>query len=337
MLRFVAQRLAAIPVQLLGVTLVTFFMVRLLPGNPALLVVGPFANPDSIRAAQDRLGLGKPIWTQYYLYLEHAVRLDFGNSFFTQRPVSLDIIRRLPATFELITISLVVLIVLGVGLGTMIARRRGGPADRISYAYGLFSGALPDFWVGLVLIYILFFVLGWLPAPTGRLDPAIVPPPTRTGLLTVDSLLAGNFDAFRSAIYQLILPVATLVIVYMGPTLRMTRSMLKAMLDSDFVEYARANGFSNRTILRYALRNALPPVVTIVGLTYSFLLGGDVLVEQVFSWGGLGQYAVQAVTQSDYLAVQGVILVFAVFNLLVYLAVDIIHRLIDPRLEAGVA
>ncbi len=326
-----------IPVQVIGVTIITFFLVRLLPGNPAQLLTGPFATPDIVEAMERRLGLREPIWTQYWLYVQRIAHFDLGNSFATGQPIRNDIINRLPATLELITIALVLIVILGLGLGTLIALRPGGLADRLSFGYGLFAGALPDFWLGLVLVYLFFFKLGWAPAPLGRLDPSVIPPRKVTGFLTVDSLIAGNVSAFVSAVEHLILPVATLVFVYMGAILKMTRARLRDMLESDFVEYARAAGFSNKAILRYALRSALPPVVTIAGVTYSFLLGGAVLVETIFSWGGLGQYAVQSLTKSDYLGIQGVILTAAIFNLVVYLIVDVIDRIIDPRLEIAEA
>lgn len=335
MVKFVGKRLILIPAQLIGVTIITFFLVRLLPGNPAVLLAGPAgARPEIVHAIERRLGLHDPIWTQYWLYLKRVVRLDLGESFATGRPVQHDIFNRLPATLELITFALIVIIVIGVGLGTLIALRGGGIADRLSFGYGLLGGALPDFWLGLVLVYLFFFKLGWAPPPLGRLDTGFITPPRVTGFMTIDTLLAGNFAAFRSAVSHLILPVLTLVFVYMGPILKMTRARLRDMLEADFVEHARASGFSNRAVLRYALRSSLPPVVTLTGVTYSFLLGGAVLVEAIFSWGGLGQYAVQAVKASDYFAIQGVILTAAVFNLIVYLLVDLVDRIIDPRLEA---
>jgi len=332
MLRFIAKRLALVPIQAVGVTIITFFLVRLLPGNPAQQLAGPFGTPSVIASISKRLGLSKPIWTQYWLYLDNVIHFNLGTSFTTGRPVASDIGTRLPATLELITCALIVIVVLGIGLGTLIATRGGGIADRVSFVYGLLGGAFPDFWFGLVAVYLFFFELRWLPAPLGQLSISYATPPRVTGFVVIDSLLHGDIGAFGSALSHLILPVLTLVFVYMGPILKMTRSRLRDMLESDFAEHARAMGFDDRAVLRYALRSSLPPVVTLVGVTYSFLLGGAVLVETIFSWGGLGQYAVDAVRSSDYAAIQGVILVAAIFNLIVYLVVDIIDRLIDPRI-----
>lgn len=332
MLRFISRRLLFVIPQALGVTLITFFLVRLLPGNPILLLTGGYATPDTIAAMQQRVGLNLPLHEQYWRYLTQVVRLDLGNSWFTGRAISSDIGDRLPATLELITIALVISVAVGIGLGVIIALRPGGIADKGTFFYGLLAGALPDFWLGLVLVFLFFFLLGWLPAPLGRLDQGMEVQRI-TGFLTIDTLATGNFEAFGSALRHLVLPVATLVFVYTGAILKMTRATLQEMLNADFVEFARACGLSKYQTLRYALRNALPPVVTVVGITYSYLLGGAVLVEQIYSWGGVGQYAVQAVVKSDYLAVQAFVLVAAMFNLIVYLGVDIIDRLIDPRLR----
>lgn len=333
MTRLIARRLALLPLQVVGVTLVTFFLVRLLPGNPAQLIAGPYATPATVALTEKRLGLSGPIWSQYWIYVKDVVHLNLGVSFYTGHSILSDIEQRLPATLELITFALVIIVLVGMSLGTMVALRKGGVVDKLSFLYGLLAGALPDFWIGLILVYFLFFKLGWFPAPEGRLAADLTPPPRVTGFMTIDSLFAGNLTDFGSAVAHLALPVFTLVLAYMGPVLKMTRARLRDMLDSDFVEFGRASGLSDRALLRYAFRNALPPVITITGVTYSFLLGGAVLVEQIFSWGGLGQYAVQVLQASDYLAIQGVILVCAAFNLLVYLIVDIIDAVIDPRIN----
>jgi ABC-type dipeptide/oligopeptide/nickel transport system permease component len=330
-LRFILRRLALIPIQAIGVTLVTFLLVRLLPGNPAQRLAGPFAGPQAVKAESDRLGLGQPLWTQYWKYLDQVVHLQLGTSFTTGQPVSQEIFDRLPATLELITVALVISVVLGIGLGAFIALRQGSLLDKLTFGYGLLAGALPDFWIGLLLVYLFFYKLGWAPAPTGQMGIGYACP-RHTGFLLIDCVIAGQWGAWWSAITHLILPVATLVFVYMGAILKMTRSRLSEVLDADYVRYAERLGITRLQTFRYALRNALPAVVTISAVTYSFLLGGAVLVETIFSWGGLGQYAVQAVQGSDYPALQGVILIAAIFNLIVYLLADVIDRVIDPRL-----
>jgi ABC-type dipeptide/oligopeptide/nickel transport system permease component len=331
MTKYVLKRLAFLPPQIIGVTLITFLLVRLLPGNPAVLLLGPDATPLGVARMDQRLGLSHPLYVQYALYLNNLIHGNLGTSFYTGQPVTSEIGQRLPATLELITYSLIVMVVLGLLGGAFVAWRPKGIVDRVAFVYGMLAGALPDFWLGLLLLYFFFFKLGWLPPPVGRIASNIPPPPHVTGFYTIDSVLSRDWPALASSVEHLILPVTTLVLAYMGSILKMTRASLSEVLQSDMIEFARASGLSRIDILRYGLRNAFPPIVTVIGLSYGFLLGGAVLVETIFSWGGLGQYAVQAVLNSDYAALQGFLLVAAIFNLFVYLAVDIVNRIVDPR------
>jgi len=223
-------------------------------------------------------------------------------------------------------------VLIGVPLGVAVANNRGGTVDRLVFTYGMLAGSLPDFWIGLVLILIFFYALGWAPAPVGQLGMAVSPPDHITGAYLLDALLTRDWRSFVSALSQLVLPVATLVLVYMPLVLKTTRSTMEEMLDSNFVLQARASGLSRRTQLRYALRNALPSIVTIVGILFWFLLGGAVLVETIFAWGGLGQYAVESVVNSDYASLQAVVLVIAVFTTFVFLIVDLLYFVLDPRI-----
>ena len=329
---FTGRRLSFALPQILGITLFTFLLLRLLP-NPAYQLVGPFATPGTQAALNKRLGLDQPVWVQYVKYLNHLVHGDLGQSWFTAGSVSSELIRRTPATLELITISLFLSILFGVGFGVLAAWKGGAIADRLFRTYGLLAGSFPDFWLGLLAAFVFFFLLRWLPAPIGQLGQGVVPPPHVTGMYVFDSVLAGQWSTAASAVGHLILPVFTLVIVCAAPILKMARSTMREMLASDFCTYARASGLSETTVLRYALRNTMPPIVTLIGISYGYLLGGAVLVENVFSWGGLGQWVVESVAQADYFAVQGFILVAALFNLAVYLIVDLIHLGVDPRVE----
>ncbi|WP_244649542.1 ABC transporter permease [Neoaquamicrobium sediminum] len=209
----------------------------------------------------------------------------------------------------------------------------GGIVDHVSRIYGLAAGAIPDFWVGLLLIFFLFYMAGIAAAPFGRIDAMLSAPPMITGFYTVDSLLAGDMAAFRSSVGRLILPVLTLTIVNAGMLMKMTKATFSDIYRSDFIRHQRASGLPERAIVKSALRNSLPPVITTVGFLFSFLLGAAVLVETIFSWGGLGQYAVQAVINSDYPALQGFVLVAAAFILIVYLIVDVLYELVDPRIK----
>jgi peptide/nickel transport system permease protein len=331
--RYAGRRLAFLPVQLLIVSVIVFFLVRLLPGDPSYLLAGPFATVERVDEVRRRLGLDQPLHVQYVRYLKSVVRGEFGTSWITSQPVLQDIGQRLPATMELILAAMLLSVLVGIPLGVWTAVRKTGIADRAVFAYGMLAGALPDFWFALIMIFLFFFQLGWAPGPIGQLDLTVSIPPRVTGMYAVDALLAGDWPALRSALAHLVLPVTTLTAIYMPLVMKNTRSTVEEMLSSEFVVYARAAGLSRAVQLRYALRNSMPSVVTIIGILFWFLLGGAVLVETVFAWGGLGQYAVQSVVSSDYAPLQAFVLVTAVFTSIVFLLVDLGYFLLDPRIK----
>jgi ABC-type dipeptide/oligopeptide/nickel transport system permease component len=333
-LRIILSRIAVVVPQLFGVLLVTFLLIRLLPGDPALLLLGNMATPDAIAALRKRLGLDQGVWEQFAHYVGNVLHGDLGVSIFTSNPVVTDLLERVPATLELITYAMILTVIVGVTIAVLSVVRAGRTVDVASRVYGLAAGAIPDFWVALLLIYFFFHVAGIAPAPFGRIDAFITPPPRVTGFLTIDSLIAGNMEALRSSAARLVLPVLTLTIVNAGALMKMTQSVFADIYRSEFVRHARACGLPERVITRMALRNCLPPIITLVGFLTGFLLGAAVLVETIFAWGGLGQYAVQAVINSDYPALQGFVLVAATFILLVYLVVDVLYELADPRIQA---
>ncbi|ODP34692.1 ABC transporter permease [Pandoraea sp. ISTKB] len=332
-LRIILARLGTLIPQMFGVMFATFLLVRLLPGDPALLMLGNMATPEAIEALREKLHLNASIWSQFGAYLSALTHGDLGTSMFTSNPVTVDLLQRVPATMELIVYSMLLTIVIGVGLAVVSVVRKGGAIDRLGKVYGMAAGAIPDFWVGLLLIYALFHLAGIAPAPFGRIDTFLTPPPMITGFYTIDSLLTGDWEAFRSSVSHLFLPVLTLSIVNAGGLMKLSQSVFADIYKSEFIRHARASGLSERRIVLSALRNSLPPIITMVGFLFSFLLGAAVLVETIFAWGGLGQYAVQAVTNSDYPALQGFVLVAAGFILLVYTAVDVFYGLADPRIE----
>jgi peptide/nickel transport system permease protein len=319
--------------QLLGIILVSFLLVKSIPGDPAVLMLGPTATPDAIDSLRAQLGLEEPLYVQFGIYVHNLLQGDLGTSWQTTRPVLEDLILRFPATLELVTLSLLLAIVVGVSLGVFAARRPNGWVARVADFYGLSAGAVPDFWFALVLIFIFYTLLGWAPAPLGRMDMIVFPPPQVTGAYTIDSLIAGDFQAFRSALSHLVLPVLTLGLLNAGPILKMTQATMERMLESDFSRYEVLSGVPQRLVVRHALRNALPSIVTIISVLYGYLIGGAVLVETVFSWGGAGQYAVQGVLNSDIYPVLGFVLFSAVFSLIVYIVVDLIYVLLDPRVR----
>lgn len=331
--KYIFRRLFLFVPQALGVVTLVFVATRLLPGNPAFLRAGSRASQAQIDALAQQMGLDRPIYEQYLRYLAELAQGNMGHSWMTGRPVADDLLQRVPATLELITAALLLALAVALPLGLAAGMKPGGAADRVGKGYGLLAGALPDFWWGLALAFVFFGLLGIAPAPIGRLGLDVVEPPQVTGFYTIDSLLAGDLEAFASAVSHLALPTITLAFVYAGAILRITRASVAQVLNSRYIAYARSLGLPQRVLVRYVLRNASLPIITIVGLVFGYLLGGAVLVERVFAWGGVGQYAVQAVATSDYDALTGTVLAATLFSLVVYLVVDLLYLAVDPRVE----
>lgn len=333
-LRYILRRLLFVFPQVIGISLVTFLIVRVLPANPAFVIAGPSASPEAIKAIEERLGLSDPLWTQYYEYIKNVLQGDFGTSFVTGQTVTADIADRLPATLELVILGLALAVLIGIPIGIASALSRNRFVTRGSTGYGLLAGAIPDFWLGLIMIFLFYYLLGIAPAPLGQIGADVAEPTRVTGAVFIDSLLTGNLAALKSSASHLVLPLATLVFVYAAPIVKMTRESVEDVyFRADFIEQAHANGLSQRAIVLKALRNGLPSVITLVGVLFGFLFGGAVLIETVFSWGGFGQYAVQAIVNSDFNAVQAFVICAAIFNLIVYLIVDLLYFVVDPRLR----
>lgn len=331
LLSYITRRLVFVGPQLIGILFVSFMLVKLIPGDPAVMMLGPFATEDGLARLRAELGLDRSILEQFGIYVFKVVQGDLGTSWQTTMPVTSDLTQRFPATLELVTLSLALALLIGIPLGVAGAKNTRGILRKIADYYGLMAGSLPDFWFALVLIFLFYTILGIAPAPLGRLDFVIIPPDTVTGSLLIDSLIAGNWAAFRNAAGHLVLPVLTLGIINAGPILKMTQSTMERMLQADFSKYAEMCGLPRNVVVRKAFRNALPSIVTIVSVLYGFLIGGAVLVEIVFSWGGAGQYAVQGVLNSDLNPVLGFVLYSAILSLVIYLIVDLIYFAIDPR------
>ena len=330
--KFLAQRLLYLIFQLFGVVTITFIFVHLLPGNPALALAGVGASPEAVAAIERDLGLDDSLPQQYVIYLGNLLHGDLGASAYTGRPVLTDLRERVPATLELVFLSMAIIIAVGIPLGIYSALRQRGIASRSIFGYGMLTGAIPDFWLGLVVIYVFFFVLGWSPAPLGRIG-IEAPPEHVTGFYLIDSLLDGDTAKFAGALGFLVLPVFVMVLAHMPNTVKQTRATMMEVMHAEFVEYARASGLPERVVLRYILRNALAPVVATVAIVAGFLFGGAVLVETVFSWGGVGQYAVQSISNGDYAPVTGFVLVAALYMSVMYLLVDVLYAILDPRMR----
>jgi peptide/nickel transport system permease protein len=332
MLALILKRLAGAIPNVIGVIIVTFLLTRALPGDPAAYFAGPAASKEAIEQIRTQLGLDKSLVHQFVRYLGDLSRGDLGASLSTGQPVLKEIATRLPASLELTLCGLVFAVVIAVPLGVLAATRPGSWIDHVCRVVATAGVSLPTFFTGLLLAYVLYFLLGWAPSPVGRLDVTFVAPPAITGLYLIDSLLARDLELLRAAFAQLALPAITLGLFVMAPLMRMTRASMLGVLSSDFIRTARASGLSpNRVLYVYAFRNALLPVVTTLGMVFSFLLGSNVLVEKVFAWPGIGSYVIEALVASDYAPVQGFVLTMALVYVLLNLAIDIVYCMIDPR------
>lgn len=337
MLMYTAKRLLLLIPLLLGVTFVVFLLTRVvIEGNPVDRFVPPMAGAEERAQIASDHGLDQPVATQYITYVQNLLQGDMGISFNTSRPVIDDLSRLFPATFELTTLAMLLGLLIGIPLGVIAGVKRDSWVDHLSRALSVAGVAMPVFWLSLLAIYFLFYQWGIVPAPVGRIDPQVSPPPHVTGLFTVDSLLAGQWDTFYGTARILFLPVVVLAFGAMAPIARMTRSGMVDALESQYVLAARALGIPWRTIvMRYALKNALLPVITMTAVVYGFLLGGSVLVENIFAFPGLGRYAYNAISGSDYPAIQGFILYAAAMYVSLFLITDIIYRFLDPRIETA--
>ena len=339
-IRFILRRLAIFVLQLAGITTSVFVVIRLLPADPVAQLVGMNASRDAYLQSEHALGLDMPMWRQFLNFLglgpqgDGLLQGNLGTSWVTSAPVGHEIVQALPVTLEIVTLALLVAFAVALPLGLASARKPGGLADRASLVWGLFAGAQPDYWWGLLFVFVFFFILNIAPPPMGRFDPLMTAPPTITGFITVDSLLAGDLPAFWIALQYLALPILTLAFVVSGAIIKMVRTNTLRALQSDYMLYARASGLPERMVARYALRAALTPAVTLVGIFYGVLLSSAVTVEIVFSLNGIGQYAVRSVLAFDYPAIQGTVLVVAAVSLLIYLLLDIAHAYLDPRIRS---
>jgi len=329
---FFRRTVMILPV-LFGISLLTFLISRVVPTDPARLIAGPRASAEGVAKVRHEYGLDLPLWQQYVHYMSGVLRLDFGRSFSSFRPVAKDITEYLPATVELTFFSLLFAVVGGIGLGTISAVWQGSLTDQISRMFAGIGTSIPAFWLALLAQHLLYQRLGWVPFG-GRISDQSTIPITVTGLLTVDSLLAGQWVTFFDAIHHLLLPALVLGLEPLAFLLRITRTSMLEVMREQYITVARAKGLKERVvILRHALKNALLPIVTIVGLLIGYMLSGSVLVEMVFSWPGIGRYAARAIVSSDYNAVMGVTLTVAAIYLLINLVADLLYPRLDPRVR----
>jgi peptide/nickel transport system permease protein len=323
--------LQIIPV-LIGVSIVVFFMVRAIPGDPAQILLGQLATQERVEQLRESMGLDKPVIVQYGLFLKDAVQGDLGTSIVTGRPVTTELLVRFPATLELTAFAMLIAVLVGVPVGVISAVKQYSILDKITAVLALTGISMPIFWLAMILIVIFTVKLGLLPFP-GRLDSGYSITAI-TGLVLVDSLLTLNFAGFWNGLLHLIMPALALGTIPMAIITRMTRSSMLEVMGEDYVRTARAKGVVPwRVVFKHALRNAMLPTVTVIGLQIGLLMGGAIVTEQIFSWPGVGQIAYESINRRDYAMIQGVVLYGAVFFVLVNLLVDILYAVLDPRVR----
>ena len=331
--QFTLRRLLlTIPV-LLGVTILTFLMSRVVPGDPARLAAGPQASQEMVAQIRSEYGLDDTLPVQYWHYLTGLFRGDWGDSLLTRHAVIDDLGNYWPATFELVLVSMVIAIAIGLPLGIVAAVRADRFADQASRLVSLLGVSVPAFWLALLLQLFFGLQLGWLPV-SSRLPTLTPPPDTITHLYLVDSLLTGNWSTFTASLSHIILPAATLSLASLATIARFTRASLLDVLGNDYVRTARAKGLSERRVIwRHALRNAFIPTLTMIGLSFGWAMGGSVLVETVYDWPGIGLYATSSALTLDFNPIMGIALLYGIVFSLINIAVDISYGLLDPRVS----
>ncbi len=332
--RYIARRLLLAAITVLGVITAVFLLTHILPGNPALVRAGQFADERTVRELEKQMGLDKPLYVQFGTYLVNLTQGNFGQSYTSGHPVTADLKHRVPATVELALYSFLIAMVVALPLGVAAALKRGGWADRLCTSLVVGGASIPVFWLALMLVYLFYFQLGVVKAPTGRLDNFMDAPRAITHLYTIDALLTGNWAVLKSALAHLLLPSLSMAFIEIAPLAKVTRTAMGQVLGADYILSARAMGIPDRQIaLRDALQNAMVPVVTMIGLVLGYLMAASVLVERIFSWPGLGQYGWNALMANDFDAIQGFVLVVGITYVFINIAVDVLYSIIDPRIR----
>jgi peptide/nickel transport system permease protein len=332
MLQYLLRRTVTLVITLLGIMVVTFFISLVIPVDPLASIAGPQAPQETVDRLRVLYGFDQPVYVQFGRYMNRLFHGNLGTSFQTGRPVLDDILHYFPATIELASLALILSIVVGIPLGVLSAVYRNSPVDHFSRILSLIGVSMPVFWLGLVLLLIFYFKLGWFPEP-GRLDIMLIEPTRVTGFLLIDSLLARDFEVFWDALKHLALPAAVLGLYGLAGIARIVRSSMLDVLSQEYIKTARIKGLNEFLVLtRHALRNALIPAVTVIGLTYGGLLEGSVLTETIFAWPGLGRYLATAFLTLDLNAVVGGTMLVALTYCLVNLGVDLVYAFLNPKI-----
>ena len=333
MKQIIAKRLSLLVFVLFGVTLITFFMSHVIPGDPARMMVGQRADEATLQEVRRQLGLDQPVWVQYFTYVKGLLSGDFGISIRTQQPVANDLLTFFPATLELALTAFVIALVVGIPIGILSAVKKDTVWDHGGRLFSIAGVSTPVFWSGLVGILIFYKLLGWFPS-SGRIDLSVAAPAQITGLYVLDSLLTGNWQAFANSLWHLILPALTLSFAQLAIVTRQVRASMLEVLGQEYIRTALANGIKGPLLLfRYALRNALIPTITVVGLSFGSLLGGAVVTETIFGWPGMGKYVVDSIAYLDFPAIMGFTIVISVGYVIINLLVDLTYLLLNPQIR----
>ena len=331
---YLVRRVGLLVLVVVGISIITFVLVRVVPSDPAAMYAGPRARASEIAHARQILGLDRPLYVQYGIYMRDLVRGDWGTAIRTRRPVLSDILHFLPYSLQLIGFSLLISVTLGISLGALTAHMKGKWIDHVIRVFAIGGVSMPSFWLAVILQIVFFRMLGLLPV-SGEIDIAVAmahPVTHITGMTVLDALITGNFAAFFNAFEHLILPALTLAAFSTGVITRMTRAAMLESMGADYIRMAKAMGVPTRFIvLRYALKNAMAPVLTVIGLEFAYLLVGTFFVERIFALPGLGTYATTSMLSLDYPAIMGVTIVLALIYVILNLVIDLVIAKLDPR------
>jgi peptide/nickel transport system permease protein len=333
LLRYTLRRLLLIVPVLAAALFLVFALTRIVPGNPIDRVAGPYISNEQRAAMKHKAYLDRAFYTQFALYVRDLVHGQLGVSYTTAQDVSKDLKQRFPASFELVTYAMLLAVLMAVPLGIAAAIKKDSVIDHVARIVSVSGVSMPIFWLGLILLYLFFFKWSWLPGPVGRTGSASSEFHTITGFLTLDTLIKGDFGMFWQVVKALILPCVTLGFVAMAPIARFTRATMAEVLESDYIRTTRSLGLPFRVVLRHGLKNALIPILTIIAAVYGYALGGEVLVEIIFNWPGLGLYSYNAILSSDFPAIQGFVLLVTLIYMLIYLLLDLLTAALDPRVK----
>jgi ABC-type dipeptide/oligopeptide/nickel transport system permease component len=334
LLRYALRRLLLVVPVLAAALFLTFALTRIVPGNPIDRVAGPYVSDEQRAAMKHEAYLDRPFYTQFALYVRDLANGKMGVSYTTAQDVSKDLRQRFPASFELVTYAMLIAVLIAVPLGIAAAIRKDSWIDHVARVVSVLGVSMPIFWLGLILLYVFFFKYGWFPGPLGRTGSATSDFDDITGILTIDTLIRGDFAMFREVVKALVLPCVTLGFVVMAPIARFTRATMAEVLESDYIRTARSLGLPFRVVIfQLALKNALIGILTIIAAVYGYALGGEVLVEIIFNWPGLGLYSYNAILSSDFPAIQGFVLLVTFVYIVIYLILDLLTAAIDPRVK----